>query len=64
MLAISKSILIVLAPGHCDLPGNKLADHRAKLGAAETHPDNALNAATQIALIRRSCRPLPSNMDG
>ena len=47
VLAMSKSILIVLSPGHCGLPGNELTDHQAKLGATETQPDNTLDAATQ-----------------
>ena len=45
------------APGHCGLPGNELADHQAKLCAAETQPDNAFDAATWRALIHRSCHP-------
>ena len=56
---MSKSILIVGSPGHCGLSGNELADHQAKLSAAETQPDNALEPAKRRALIRRSCRPTP-----
>ena len=56
---MSRSILIVLAPGHCGLPGNKLTDHQVKLGAAETQLDSALFVATWRTLIRRSCRPPP-----
>ena len=60
VLAISKSILIVWAPGHCVQLGNKLADHQATLGAAESQPDSALELATQRALISHSYR-LPSH---
>ena len=56
---MSKSILIALAPGHCGLSGNDLADHQAKLGATETQPDNTLVAGTQRALIHPSCHPPP-----
>ena len=56
---MSKSILIVWAPVNCGLSGNELADNQAKLSAAETQPDNALEPATRRALIRRSCRPPP-----
>ena len=62
VLAESKSMLIVRAPGHYDLSGSELADHQAKLGAAETQSDKALDAATQRALIRHSSSP--SNMSG
>ena len=54
---MSKSIQIVWASGHCGLPGNDLADHQVKVGAAETQPDKALDTATQRALIHHSCRP-------
>ena len=64
VLAISKSFLTEWAPGHCGQSGNGLADHRAKLGATETQPDNALEPATQRAHVRRSSRPLPSNTSG
>ena len=47
-----------------DLSDNQLADQQAKLGAAKTKSDNALEPVTRRALIRRSCRPLPSNMSG
>ena len=57
VLAMSKSSVIVWACGHCDLPDNELADHQAKLVAAGTQPDNAPDAATRRALVRRSCRP-------
>ena len=56
---MSKSILIVWSPGHCDLPGNELADHQAKLAAAVIQPDNALEPATRRPFIHRSCRPSP-----
>ena len=46
VLSMSKPILILWAPGHCGLPSNKPADVQAKLGAAETQPDNTLDAAT------------------
>ena len=59
VLAMSVSILIVWAPGHCGMSGNELVDHQANLGAAVTKPDNTFDAATQIALIHRSCRPPP-----
>ena len=59
VLAISTSILIVWAPGHCGLPGNQLAFHQAKQGAVETQPDNAHSTATWRALIHRSCHPPP-----
>ena len=36
LLAVSKSILIVWAPGHCGLPFNELADHQTKLGVADS----------------------------
>ena len=42
VLAMSKSILIVWATGHCGLSVNELADTQAKLGAAKTQPDYAL----------------------
>ena len=56
---MSKSILIALAPGHCGLSGNDLADHQAKLGATETQPDSTLEPATRRALIHPSCHPPP-----
>ena len=56
---MSKSILIVWAPGHCGLSDNELADHQAKLGETETLPDSALTAATLWDVIRRSCHPPP-----
>ena len=59
VLAISKLILIVWDPGHCGLSGNELDDHQAKLGAAETQSDNALDPATRRAVIIRSSRPTP-----
>ena len=59
LLAMSKQILIVWAHGHCRLSGNELADHHAKHGAAETQPVNAIEAATQRAHIRFSCRQPP-----
>ena len=46
VLAMSKFILIVWTPGHCGLSGNELAYYQAKLGAAETQPNNALDTAT------------------
>ena len=49
----------MLAPWHCGLPGNELADQQAKLGAAESQPDSALEPATRRALIRCSCRSPP-----
>ena len=59
---MSKSVLIVWASGHSDLSGNKLDDHhhQAKLGAAETQPDNALKPATQRAPIHHSCHLPPT----
>ena len=36
VLAMSISILIMWAPGHVGLSGNELADHQAKLGAADS----------------------------
>ena len=56
VLDMSKSIPIVWDPDYCVRLGNELADHRAKIGAAETKPDNALEPATRRALISRSCR--------
>ena len=56
VLAMSKSIMIVWATGHCSMSGNELADQHAKLSAAETQPDNTHEAATRRALIRRSSR--------
>ena len=56
---MSMSILIVRDPGHCDLLGNEVDDHQAKLGAAETQPYDALEPATLRALIHRSCHPSP-----
>ena len=56
---MSNTILIVWAPGHCGLSGNELADHQAKLGAAETLADDALEPTTRRAHIRRSTRPPP-----
>ena len=35
VLTMSKSILIVWAPGHCGRPGNELTDHQVKLGAED-----------------------------
>ena len=64
VLAISKSILIVLAPRHCGLSCSELADHQAKPGAAETQSDNALETATRRALFRRSCCLPPSSTSG
>ena len=64
VLVMSKLILIVLAHGHRGQSGNKLADQHAKLDAAVTQPDNALEPAARKALIRRSCRPLPFNTSG
>ena len=61
LLDMPKSILTVWAPGHCGLSGNELADHHlAKLGAAETQPDNTHEPASRRALIiSRFCRPPP-----
>ena len=59
VLAMSKSILIVWTSGHRGLSGNKLSDHQAILGAAEIQSNNTLEPATQRALIRHSCHPLP-----
>ena len=64
VLSMPGSILIMWAPGHCGLSGSKLADHQAILGAAETHPDKALEPASLRALIRHSCHPFPSNTSG
>ena len=50
--------------GHSGLPGSKLTDHQAKLGAAETQHDNALEAASRRARIRLSFRPLPTKTCG
>ena len=48
----------MLAPGDCDLSGNKLADHQANLEAAEIQPNNALEPPTWRTLTRRSsCFP-------
>ena len=58
--AMSKSIMIVWAPGHCGLSGSELAEHQANLGATETQLDNALEQATRRAHILHSCRPLQS----
>ena len=57
VLAMSISVLIVWAPGHCGLLDNELADYQAILGTAETQPDNAHDAATWRALIHHSCHP-------
>ena len=51
------------APGHCGLPGSELADHQAKLVAAETQPDNALGPATRRALIHHSYRSPPIQLE-
>ena len=59
VLAMSKYIMTMWAPGHCGPPGNELAHHQAKLGAVETQHDNALEPAMRKALIHRSCRPPP-----
>ena len=59
LLAVSKSILIVGAFGHYGLPGNELADHQAKLSAADAQPDNTHDAAIQRVRIRRFCRAPP-----
>ena len=64
VLTMLKSIQIVWAPGHCGLSGNELADQQAKLGAAETQPDNTFEPATGRALIHHSSRTLPSNTSG
>ena len=58
-LAMSKSIVIVWAPDHCGLSGSELTDHQAKLGAAETLPNNSLESSTRRAFMRRICRPNP-----
>ena len=62
VLAMSKSIMNELAHGHCGLSGDELAGHQAKLGAAETQPDNELELATRRTLIGGSCRPPPSQI--
>ena len=59
VLAMSKSTLIMWAPALCGLPGNNLADQKAKQSATDTQPDNALHAVHWRALIRRSSRPTP-----
>ena len=58
-LVMSRSKMIMWAFRHCGQSGNELANHQAKLGAAETQLDNALEPVTRRALIRRSCRPSP-----
>ena len=57
LLAMSKSILNKWASGNCGLPGNELADHQAKHGAAESQPDSALDAVIRRAFTPRSYRP-------
>ena len=59
VLAMSRSILIVCAPGHCGLSGIKLTDRQATLHAAVTQSDITLEPATQRDLIHRSCHPPP-----
>ena len=58
VLAMSKPIVIVWAPGHCGMPGNELADRQSKLRAAETQADKSLDATTRRVLIYRFFHPL------
>ena len=55
-----KSIRLIWVPGHCNLPGNDLADEQAKLGSALPQPTAPLDPQTRLAIIRRSCKPPPS----
>ena len=56
---MSKSILVVWAHGHFGLLGTELADHQARLSAAETQTDSALEPSTRRAHIFRYCRSQP-----
>ena len=64
---MSKSIMIVWAPGHCGLSGSKLADHQAKLSAAETQPNNTESSRPPFLLpipikhvwLKEVCTSLP-----
>ena len=47
VLAMSKSLLSVLAPGHCGLSGNKLTDHQAKLDAADSTRQHTRTSYTE-----------------
>ena len=57
VLAMPKSTRIAWVPVHSCLSVSEISDHQAKLGVAETQPDNALEQATRSAPIRRPNRP-------
>ena len=58
----SKELLVVWAPGHCNLWGNELADSEAKRGSTLPQPaERHLDQKTRKAVIHREDRPLPSS---
>ena len=58
----SKELLIVWAPGHCNLWGNELADSEAKRGSTLPQPaERNLDQKTRNAVIHREDRPLSSS---
>ena len=58
----SKELLIVWAPGHCNLWGNELADSEAKRGSTLPQPaERNLDSKTRKAVIHREDRPLSSS---
>ena len=59
VIAMPKSNRIAWVPVHSCLSVSEIADHQAKLGVAETQPDNALEQATRSAPIRRPNPPHP-----
>ena len=58
----SKKLIIVWAPGHCNLWGNELADSEAKRGSPLQQPaERHLDQKTRKTVIHREDRPLPSS---
>ena len=58
----SKKLLIVWAPGHCNLWGNELADSEAKRGSTLPQPaERHLDQKTRKVVIHWEDRPLPSS---
>ena len=56
----TKNIRLIWVPGHCNLPGNDLADELAKLGSALPQLTTLLDTQTRFAIIRKSCKFLLS----
>ena len=53
----SKQLQVIRVPDHCNLPGNDLADEKAKICSPLPQSYSQLDHLTRKTIIHRGCRP-------